>query len=587
MATNAQRQAHRELTEAFERLKAAENEVNQATDEHNNSTDTLTVRDQQRLLSGSVKDILTLRAYIVNAIRHKRHMVQLTENLLRVYDEYMQRRSANGLPDRPKEDREESARILDDLKRDIVFLEKSSRQVLERMVEKDKESKSEKKENKQMGAEDIDTEKVHEAALDYHKFKDMPKLQTGEDSEEERDAQQKYGRFLGAQREYMRMSGTGLPDRGNMFHQGMNHMRSGARMIGRGNSYVAKGEAFLHRTNATEIVLDKAGDGGGIRPLYCTRVNDNPFGVGHSAPNNFFYEAKENLRMFRWGSGGEAGINKGDLDDFSQLVRDGVDKRYIAQAVGGHIMAVFREAVRGVGPIVWKLNHETDAALARAVGPLLRMSGYNGWVRDTDIVTEYLFCAPGDDLVYCGKEIGDPVNIMTTSPQLRMSRFNRAKQRHLHQLAVQNMRRLERLAGGPAAGARDEDKIPTPKLEPMEDDGPMAGLDIGPPAAAAQAAAGGPAAAGGDPYKGKDVYQFYIDELKKQQEGKMEGEGMPHTLSVLRKKRRHAPTAEHADVAAVNNRRVSRMVGTGGDLHGKGMPQHMLRGSYFASGVNR
>jgi hypothetical protein len=169
-------------------LKAAENEVNQATDEHNSSTDTLTVRDQQRLLSGSVKDILTLRAYIVNAIRHKRHMVQLTENLLRVYDEYMQLRSARGLPDRPKEDRESSARILGELKDDIVFLEKSSKQVLDRMVEKDKETKSAKKENTQMGADDVDAEKIHEAAVDYYKFKDMPKLQTGEDSEEERDA---------------------------------------------------------------------------------------------------------------------------------------------------------------------------------------------------------------------------------------------------------------------------------------------------------------------------------------------------------------------------------------------------------------
>lgn len=143
-------------------------------------------------------------------------MVELTENLLRVYDEYMQRRSANGLPDRPAGDREESVKILDDLKKDIVFLEKSSRQVLERMVEKDRETKSAKKENTQMGEEDIDAEKIHEAAADYEKFKDMPNLQTGEDSEEERDAQQKYGRFLGAQREYMRMSGTGLPDRGKL-----------------------------------------------------------------------------------------------------------------------------------------------------------------------------------------------------------------------------------------------------------------------------------------------------------------------------------------------------------------------------------
>ena len=180
-------------------------------------------------------------------------MVQLTENLLRAYDEYMQLRSARGLPDRPKEDREESARILKELKDDIVFLEKSSKQVLDRMVEKDKESKSAKKENTQMGAEDVDAEKIHEAAIDYHKFKDMPKLQTGEDSEEERDAKSAMylrgrGKLSGIRKKRCHTPTTDHTDVVAVNNHRVSRMRGGAK-IGDTPQHMLRGSYFASGVN--------------------------------------------------------------------------------------------------------------------------------------------------------------------------------------------------------------------------------------------------------------------------------------------------------------------------------------------------
>ena len=539
MATKAQRHVQREHTEAFRPYQEAEVDIKRATDEHNNAASTLTPKEQQKLLNGSVRDILQLRGYVITTIKHKKKMIGLTERLLHEFDAYRQYRLLHGYVEG-----EDTAQIrahnverLDDLKLDIEFLEKTSKLILERLVEKDKETKSEKKENMQMGAEDVDAEKVHEAAVEERKFADLPKLQTGEDSEEERDAQQKYGQFLGAQREHLR--GSGLPDRGSMFHRGMN------RMVGRGTSYLAAGTDMVHRRRREgSLVLTND------KPLFCSRANDN-FEPGILGRKFYLLKTNKPLRMFRWGVEGEedlheSSINGVDMREFFALIPAALQAGVITQKWADTLVSdlsgqgpgnVTKKVDAHGGFMLWTYDTDQDYYFIDMIRPVLKFHGFAGYTRSRHELSEYLFLNPLDDLQMVRE------HVMPGS-------FDEDE-------FVDNMQDLQWYIDKYEKEAADAKAAAAP-----------------PPAAAAPVAAAVRGPLGMDP--NRDIYSEILEDIN------VHGSGKPHTLYVVRKKRRHAPGAEHADVVAINNRRVSRMVPENYCLEGD-----MLRGSYFARGVNR
>jgi hypothetical protein len=536
MATKAQRQAQREHTEAFRPYQEAEADVKRATNEHNNSANTLSIQEQTKLLNGSVNDIINLRGYIMTAIRHKKRMIELTERLLREFDAYRQYRSTHGFVegDDTAQIRAINVERLSDLKLDIEFLEKTSKLVLQRMAQKDKETKSEKKENTQMGLEDVDAEKVHEAAVEERKFADLPKLQTGGDIEEERDAQQKYGQFLGAQREHLR--GSGLPDRGKMFHRGMN------RMVGRGTSYLAAYTGMVHRRRREgSLVLTND------KPLFCSRSDDN-FEPGIPGRKFYLLITNKPLRMFRWGVEGdehadhESSINGGDMREFFALIPAALQAGVITQKWADTLVsdlsgqgpgAVTKKTDARGGFTFWTYDTDQDYYFIDMIRPVLKFHGFAGYTRSRHELSEYLFLNPLDDLQMVRE------HIMPDS-------FD-------EDTFVDDMRDLQWYIDKyekEAADAKAAAAAPPP----------AAAAAAAPLAAAAPAAAAARGPLGMDP--DRDIYSEILEDIN------VHGSGKPHTLSVIRKKRRHAPGAEHADVLAVNNRRVSRMRGKGGRMVG-------------------
>lgn len=174
-----------------------------------------------------------------------------------------------------------------------------------------------------------------------------------------------------------------------------------SKLVGGGTSYVKAGTIMMHKTTHPRLDLTNN------RNLYCTRTGDNEFPV--KGDYRYYFETTRDLRFFRWGGHSDPKgysrslFNQEDMNEFMKLLESSKgtmaeDNYEDIEKLLVHPSADRMDVVEPDRSGAFTFSYTGDSDFSDAVGPLFKMHGYAGWVRDTESLTEYMFIRPADDL---------------------------------------------------------------------------------------------------------------------------------------------------------------------------------------------